>query len=67
VDIVTNNVQVTWTSISGNQYRLQYKTNLTDAAWVDLPTGVTASGPNATGWDTVSAAGQRFYRVRLDP
>jgi hypothetical protein len=67
IEVVTNSIQLTWTSIPGKPYRLQYKTNLTDGAWTDLPAGVTASGPNATGGDTGPAAEQRFYQVRLDP
>ncbi len=67
IEIVTNSVQLTWTSIPGKQYRLRYKTNLTDAAWLDLPAGVTASGPHTTGVDTAPVAEQRFYQVRLEP
>jgi hypothetical protein len=67
IEVVTNSVQLTWTSIPGKQYRLQYKTNLTDAAWLDFPTGATATGLDTTGLDTAPAAEHRFYQVRLEP
>jgi hypothetical protein len=57
-------VMVTWTSIAGKSYRLQYKESLTDASWTDLPPDVNATGTTATGTNAVNAASARFYRVK---
>jgi YD repeat-containing protein len=59
---------ITWNSVSNKVYRVQYKNNLTDLDWLDLPNDVTASGTNSVKTDT-SADGQtnRFYRVMLLP
>ncbi len=56
-------VTVTWTSIAGTVYRLQYKTNLTDPTWLAVPGDVPASGPTASKTDNVGTVQRRFYRV----
>ena len=56
-------VTVTWTSIAGRSYRLQFKENLTDENWTDLTPDVTAAGVTATDTNAVDTATQRFYRV----
>ncbi|MDW7980132.1 MAG: putative Ig domain-containing protein [Verrucomicrobiales bacterium] len=56
-------VTVTWTSIPGTVYRLQYKTNLTDPAWLAVPGDVTASGTTASKTDNPGTTHRRFYRV----
>jgi hypothetical protein len=46
---------------------VQYKTNLTDAVWLNLPGDATFIG--ATGYlnDVLPSPGQRFYRIVLSP
>jgi hypothetical protein len=56
-------VTVTWTSLAGKNYRLQYKENLSDASWTDISPDVSATGTNSTGTNAVDTAAQRFYRV----
>lgn len=56
---------ITWDSVAGQVYRVQYKNNLTDANWTDLPPDVTATGPTANKTDVVGSLPQRFYRVLL--
>jgi hypothetical protein len=53
---------LTWSAVSGATYRVQYKTNLADAAWSDLSPDVVANGATAsmTNQPLVS---RRFYRV----
>ena len=48
----------------GPNYIVEYKTNITDAAWIPLSTNAgTGSAVNVT--DSVSNAATRFYRVRI--
>jgi len=50
--------------------RVQYKTNLTDTAWVDLAGDVTASASDCSTNKvdvTVGSARQRFYRLKQVP
>jgi hypothetical protein len=66
--MITNGVvTLTWTSIAGQTYRVQFKNDLNDSAWTDLSGDVTATDPAASKTDSVNAAGNRFYRVLVLP
>jgi len=58
---------VTWDSIPGRTYRLQYKTGMNITNWFDVSPDVTAAGLSTTATDAASNSSQRFYRVRLLP
>lgn len=68
---VTNTVvqtTVSWSSVNGKTYRVQYKNDLTDTGWNDLPGLIIAGGTNAVKTDTTSLdQPQRFYRVLALP
>ena len=64
--LASNGVTISWTAIPGQTYRLQYKTNLTDAAWVDLSADVAATNGMMTLNDPAIFP-QRFYRLLLLP
>src|SRR5262249_42466979 len=53
---------LSWQSISGRTYRVEYKTNLSDSSWTALLPNVTATGPSASRTDSAGAA-RRFYRL----
>jgi len=65
ISIILSNelVTVTWTSIIGKQYRLQYKDTWGDANWTDVLPDVVATGGTAMATDTIDAANERFYRI----
>jgi len=55
---------ISYSSEVGPSYVVEYKANLTDAAWIPLRTNAgTGAVINVT--DSTSAAASRFYRVRL--
>ena len=58
---------VTWTSVAGNYYRLQYKDDLTSATWTDVTPDVQATGQTTSTTNGLGVATQRFYRVMLVP
>jgi hypothetical protein len=61
---VTNGVtSVTWSSVSGHTYRLQYRDSLANGNWNDVVPDVPASGNTTTATQATSGATQRFYRV----
>jgi hypothetical protein len=61
---VTNRaVLITWESVPGQAYRLQYKTDWGQTNWQDLVPDVTANGSTASGTDTMGREPSRFYRV----
>ena len=59
------NVIVTWTSVAGHFYRLQYNDNLTTTNWTDVLPEVTAAGSASSVTNSVAGVDQRFYRVWL--
>jgi fibronectin-binding autotransporter adhesin len=60
------NATLTWLSGSNYVYRLHYKTNLTDAAWLDVSGDVTATTNIASKTDSsLGNNSTRFYRVEL--
>lgn len=61
-----NSVTLAWSGSVGLRYRVQYKTNLADSFWQNLPGDITATNIPITKVDSLPAgAGQRFYRVML--
>ena len=63
---ITNGVAtVTWTSVAGNYYRLQYKDDLTSATWTNVTPDVQATGQTTSTTNGLGVATQRFYRVML--
>jgi YD repeat-containing protein len=59
---------VSWQSVGGKTYRVQFKNSLSDPGWNDLPGDVTASGAISLKTDTTTVGQpQRFYRVQVVP
>ncbi len=59
---------ISWNAEPWKSYRVQYKNQLTDPDWTDLPGIVQAVGPTAGCVDaTAPESGQRYYRVVLVP
>ncbi len=54
-------IQFSWNAIPGNTYRVQFKNDLTEAAWTDLQ-GVVASSATASFSEPIGTT-QRFYRL----
>jgi len=50
-----------WAAIAGRTYRIQWKQQLSDTAWMDL-TNVTAAASSASFTEPATAT-RRFYRV----
>jgi hypothetical protein len=61
------NPAISWPLASGKSYQVQFKTNLTDPVWLNLPGNLTFIG--ATGYvsDPSPAPSHRFYRIVLTP
>ena len=64
--VTGNLLTLTWSAIAGQTYQLQYTTNLTAPAWINL-SSVTATNGTATASDTMNASGNRFYRLVTTP
>ena len=58
-------VTLTWPSVPGHDYRIEFKDNLGAANWQVFPQVLPGSGGLLTFSDTMTAP-QRFYRVRVE-
>jgi hypothetical protein len=63
----SSNPAISWPLASGKSYQVQFKTNLTDLVWLNLPGNVTFIGDTGYISDPSPAPGQRFYRIVLSP
>jgi subtilisin family serine protease len=63
-----NGFQVTWSSVPGKTYTVEYTQDLS-MPWLTLQSNVPASGGATTSWLDATAIGQtrRFYRVLVLP
>jgi hypothetical protein len=61
------NVVLTWQGLIGQAYQAQYKTNLTDAAWIPLNSPMDGSGAIVNLTNNIGGAPQRFYRLAILP
>jgi hypothetical protein len=56
-----------WSSIAGRTYQVQYKTNFTQASWLNLGGSVVASSSTTVTSDSMAPNPRRYYRVALLP
>ena len=61
------NFAFTWQAQAGSLYQVQVKTNLLQAAWLDLGSSVLGTNAVMLFADPAATTGQRFYRVKLLP
>ncbi len=67
VRVVQGSALITWNSVAGQRYRLQYKNSLSGTNWYDVPPDVVATGPTTTVTNALGGATQRYYRVIAAP
>jgi hypothetical protein len=58
---------VFWKSVPGKSYHVQYKDNLNDPDWTELPGTVITGATTASVVDANPTSSHRFYRVVLTP
>jgi Tol biopolymer transport system component len=64
---VAQNPVVSWPLAAGQTYGVQFKNNLTDPLWQDLPGNITFIGDTGYISDHLPAPNQRFYHIILNP
>jgi len=67
VELTNQVIGVTWSSVAGALYGLQYSSNLMDTGWNDILPAVTATGPTMSQTNNLGTSPQQFYRVKLQP
>jgi hypothetical protein len=63
----TNAFQFSWNSIPGQVYRVQYKTNLTDLAWLSVVPDFTATNSTSLYVEPGPLPTTRYFRLMLVP
>jgi subtilase family serine protease len=64
VTLSGNSVLLTWNSLIGLAYQVQYKSDLNQTTWTNLGNPVTATGPTTTTSDTlITSSAPRYYRL----
>ncbi len=58
---------LSWSSIAGRSYQVQYRTNITQVGWINLGSPVTANSTIASTTDSIGSNARRYYRVGLVP
>ena len=66
IQISGTNVAVSFQSVLGLNYTLQYKNNVTDASWTPATAATPGNGGTLTLYDTNGLPALRFYRVSCD-
>jgi hypothetical protein len=62
---VTNDLAtITWQSISGRVYRLEYKNDLVAPTWTEVPVDVVSTGSSTSTTNNTSGTTNRFFRVK---
>ena len=54
-----------WPGVAGQQYQVEYKTNLTDSAWSPVGGVITGNGGTLNMTNVIGTTSQRFYHLRL--
>jgi hypothetical protein len=65
----SSSFNLTWGTMAGLVYQVQYTTNLVQTNWINLGKPLIATNVNLTMSDTnaISSSPQRFYRVQVLP
>jgi uncharacterized repeat protein (TIGR03803 family) len=62
-----SNLDLTWSSVAGQTYQLQYNTDLSSTNWNNLGSSAVATNGTMSASDDIVSGTQRFYRVVLLP
>ncbi len=58
-------ISLTWSTIPGLPYQVQYTSNPTSGIWTNLNSALTATGATLTTSDSVTSSSRRFYRILI--
>lgn len=62
-----NNIVLSWNSMAGRTYQVQYSASVSPASWNNLGSPIGATGPTASASDPLLPGATRFYRVVMLP
>ena len=62
-----NNIVLSWNSMAGRTYQVQYTAGISPTSWNNLGSPIGATGPTASVSDPILLNGSRFYRIVMLP
>ena len=65
--LIDGSLQLSWSSVSGVAYQVQYSTDLAQTNWINLGSIITATTNSTTTNDVIGSNSLRFYRVVVSP
>ena len=64
--VQSNSALISWNSITGKTYQVQFNNRLSTSAWSNLPPDIVARDTNALATDSgILNAPERYYRIRI--
>ena len=60
-------IQISFSTLPGRNYQVQYKNNLADATWTPLGGTVSGTGAAVNIYDDITSRPQRFYQLLALP
>ena len=63
VSVSGTTLSLEWTSETAGTYRIMHKTNLTDAVWTPVKTGISGGAPTSIDSVDVGSGSQEFFRI----
>ncbi len=67
IEFQNGGLLLTWNSVPGRRYQIEFKRDLTQSTWRPLGDVVTAIGSTTTFADNPGSNPRRFYRIRVLP
>lgn len=65
--VAGNSLILSWPSSAGQSYQVQFKDQLDDPVWQPLGAVLAGTGASLSATNTLSAPGQRFFRLSIMP
>ncbi|MGH7969372.1 MAG: hypothetical protein ACREIC_11660, partial [Limisphaerales bacterium] len=67
VQVSGSNFLLTWPTVSGQTYQIEYKDNLNASAWTPLGSPIIGTGDVLSSTNSLTFANQRFFRLNIVP
>ncbi len=67
VKLIGGTINISWSAALGENFQVQYTTNLTQATWTPLGDAIVATNSSMTISEPIGADSQQYYRLLLQP
>jgi hypothetical protein len=65
VNFLSNSVTLTWTTVPGRLYQVQYRPAVNTGNWINMGPVLGSSSPTVSYTDTTATDAARFYRIKV--